>query len=502
VTNFAQELVVAAADAPERPAVKLDDRTLSYGALDGTVALTADVLRARGVRVGDRVGMQLPNLPYFPIAYYAVMRLGAVVVPMNPLLKADEVAYHLSDAGARLMIGWQEFADECGAGAEKAGAGCMLVKPGEFEGLLDRAGRVDEVVDRADGDAAVIIYTSGTTGRPKGAVLTHGNVRAGAQVARDLVDAGADTVAVATLPLFHVFGMNSLMNTTILARGLMTLVPRFEPTKVLEVIERDHATIFAGVPTMYAALLNHPERSRYDMSSLELCVSGGSAMPVEVLRGFDEAFGAMILEGYGLSETTGMASFNLRDRERKPGSIGVPVGGTDMKVVDDQDNEARQGEPGEIVMRGPFVMNGYWNRDDTTGEVMRDGWFHTGDIATVDGDGYFFIVDRKKDLIIRGGYNVYPREIEEVLYAHPAVLETAVVGVPHDSLGEEVGAAVVLKHGEQTSPGELRDFVKSRIAAYKYPRVVWLTDELPKGSTGKILKRKIELPGGAPVEEQ
>ena len=359
---------------------------------------------------------------------------------------------------------------------------------------------VDEVVDRADDDAAVIIYTSGTTGRPKGAVLTHGNLRAGAQVARDLVDAGAESVAVATLPLFHVFGMNSLMNTTILARGLMTLVPRFEPTKVLEVIERDHATIFAGVPTMYAALLNHPERSRYDVSSLELCVSGGSAMPVEVLRGFDEAFGAMILEGYGLSETTGMASFNLRDRERKPGSIGVPVGGTDMKVVDDQDNEARRGEPGEIVMRGPFVMSGYWNRDDTTEEVMRDGWFHTGDIATVDEDGYFFIVDRKKDLIIRGGYNVYPREIEEVLYAHPAVLEAAVVGVPHDSLGEEVGAAVVLKHGEQATPGELRDFVKSRIAAYKYPRVVWLTDEAPEGFDGKDPQAQDRAARGAPVE--
>jgi long-chain acyl-CoA synthetase len=501
VTNFAQELVVAAADAPERPAVKFDDRTLSYGALDGAVALTAGVLRARGVRVGDRVGMQLPNVPYFPIIYYAVMRVGGVVVPMNPLLKADEVAYHLSDAGARLMLGWHEFEAECGTGAEKADAGCILVKPGEFERLLDRDVAVDEVVDRVDGDAAVIIYTSGTTGRPKGAVLTHGNLRAGADVARDLVDAGAESVAVATLPLFHVFGMNSLMNTTVLARGLMTLVPRFEPATVLEVIERDRATIFAGVPTMYAALLNHPERSRGDVSSLELCVSGGSAMPVEVLRGFDEAFGAMILEGYGLSETTGMASFNLRDRERKPGSIGVPVGGTDMKVVDDEDNEARQGEPGEIVMRGPFVMSGYWNRDDTTAEVMRGGWFHTGDIATVDEDGYFFIVDRKKDLIIRGGYNVYPREIEEVLYTHPAVLEAAVVGVPDDSLGEEVGAAVVLKHGEQATPGELRDFVKSRIAAYKYPRVVWLIDELPKGSTGKILKREIELPGGAPVEE-
>jgi long-chain acyl-CoA synthetase len=259
-------------------------------------------------------------------------------------------------------------------------------------------------------------------------------------------------------------------------------------------MQRDGATTFGGVPTMYGALLNHPERSRYDVSALKLCVSGGSALPVEVLRGFDEAFGAKILEGYGLSETTGMGSFNVRDRERKPGSIGVPVGGTEIRVVDDEDNEVPQGERGEIVMRGPFVMRGYWNRDEATEEVMRGGWFHTGDIATVDEEGYFFIVDRKKDLIIRGGYNVYPREIEEVLYAHPAVLEAAVIGVPHDSLGEEVGAAVVLKENESATPDELRDYTKSKLAAYKYPRVVWLMNELPKGPTGKILKREIEVP--------
>jgi len=245
---------------------------------------------------------------------------------------------------------------------------------------------------------------------------------------------------------------------------------------------------------MYTALLNHPDRDQYDTSSLDLCVSGGSAMPVEVLNGFDEAFGATVLEGYGLSETTGMASFNTRDQQRKPGSIGVPVGGTEMRVVDDEDNEVSQGERGEIVMRGPFVMSGYWGRADATASVMGGGWFHTGDVATVDEDGYFFIVDRKKDLIIRGGYNVYPREIEEVLYTHPDVLEAAVVGVAHQSLGEEVGAAVVLKPGAATSTDELRDHVKELVAAYKYPRVIWLTDELPKGPTGKILKREIQAP--------
>jgi long-chain acyl-CoA synthetase len=500
MTNFAQELVAAAADAPERPAVKLDDQTLSYRALDGAVALAAGLLRGKDVSVGDRVGIQLPNVPYFPIVYYAVLKLGAVVVPMNPLLKGGEVAYHLSDSGARLMVGWHEFEEHARAGSDDAGAECMLVEPGEFEDRLGHAAAVDEVTDRGDDDPAVIIYTSGTTGTPKGATLTHGNVRAGAEVGRELVDAGPDSVAVATLPLFHVFGMNSIMNMTFLARGLMTLVPRFDPTKVLEVIERDRATNFGGVPTMYGALLNHPERGRYDVSALQLCVSGGSAMPVEVLRGFDEAFGAKILEGYGLSETTGMASFNVRDRERKPGSIGVPVGGTEIKVVDDQDDEVPQGHPGEIVVRGPFVMKGYWNRDDATEEVMRGGWFHTGDIATVDEDGYLFIVDRKKDMIIRGGYNVYPREIEEVLYTHPKVREVAVVGVPHGSLGEEVAAAVVLKDGESATPDELRDYTRSKLAAYKYPRVVWFMNELPKGPTGKILKREIEVPDAVPAE--
>ncbi len=494
MANFAQETVKAAADGPDRPAVRLDGYTMSYGALNSAVAQAAGMLRAEGVGPGDRVGMQLPNVPYFPIVYHAIMRVGGVVVPMNPLLKSGEVAYHLSDAGAGVMLGWQDFEEAARGGSQDAGAECILVKPGEFEEVIGQASPVDEVVNRADDDAAVIIYTSGTTGTPKGATLTHANLRSGAEVGRDLVDAGPESVAVATLPLFHVFGMNSLMNTTLLARGLVTLVPRFEPTKVLEVIQRDGATTFGGVPTMYSALLNHPDRSGYDVSTLTLCVSGGSAMPVEVLRGFDEAFGAKILEGYGLSETTGMGSFNERDRERKPGSIGVPVGGTEMKVVDDQDEDVPQGERGEIVMRGPFVMKGYWGREDATKEVMRGGWFHTGDIATIDEDGYFFIVDRKKDLIIRGGYNVYPREIEEVLYSHTSVLEAAVIGVPHDSLGEEVGAAVVLKPGENATPDELRDFVKAKVAAYKYPRVLWLTDELPKGSTGKILKREIAAP--------
>jgi long-chain acyl-CoA synthetase len=494
MSNFATELTAAATEAGDRPAVKLDDVVLTYSILDAAAARAAGMLRAKGVEPGDAVGLQMPNVPYFPIVYFGALRLGAVVVPMNPLLKGREVEYHLADSGAKVIVAWHGFADAASHGGQQVGAEVILVEPGAFEQLLAQADPVDDVVDRADDDAAVIIYTSGTTGTPKGATLMHSNLAAGAEVARDLVDAGPDWVSLATLPLFHVFGMNSVMNVAVRARGQLTLLPRFEPGKALELIERDHVNSFAGVPTMYSALLHHPEREKYDTSSLDLCVSGGSALPVELLHGFDEAFGAKVLEGYGLSETVGMGSFNLPDRERKPGSIGVPVGGTEMKVVDDDDNEVSQGERGELLMRGPFVMKEYWNKPDATEEVMRGGWFHTGDIAKVDEDGYFFIVDRKKELIIRGGYNVYPREIEEVLYSHPAVREAAVLGIPHDELGEEVAAAIALKEGSDATADEIRAYVKERVAAYKYPRRIWIEDDLPMTATGKILKREIKVP--------
>ncbi len=387
MTNFAEQLSAAAAADPEHPAVKLDDTVLSYGVLDAAAQRAAGLLRDRGLQPGERVGMQLPNVPYFPIVYFGALRLGAVVVPMNPLLKGREVAYHLKDSGAKVMVGWQDFADPGTEGSEEAGADFVLVKPGEFDKLLGETEPLEDTTERADDDAAVIIYTSGTTGTPKGAALTHSNLIRGAEVARELVDADENSVALVTLPLFHVFGMNSIMNVGIHARGLLTLVPRFEPGKVLEVIERDHVTTFGGVPTMYSALLHHPDRERYDTSSLNLCVSGGAPLPVEVLRGFDEAFGAKVLEGYGLSETTGMGTFNVPDRDRKPGSIGVPIGGTEIRLLDADEKDVADGEPGELVMRGPFVMSGYWDREDATEEVMRGGWFHTGDIATKDEDG-------------------------------------------------------------------------------------------------------------------
>ena len=300
------------------------------------------------------------------------------------------------------------------------------------------------------------------------------------------------------LPLFHAFGQTCGLNTAISSGASLALVARFDPGQVLQTIERERVTVFEGVPTMYVALLHYAERERFDVSTLRLCVSGGAALAGEVLRAFEAAFGCPVLEGYGLSETSPVASFNRPDRERRPGSIGTPIESVEMKLVGEDRKEVLPGEVGEIAIRGPNVMKGYWRRPDATAAAIdEDGWFYTGDMARVDEDGYFYIVDRKKEMIIRGGYNIYPREIEEVLYEHPAVREAAVIGVPHAGLGEEVAAAVALKADADVTADELRDHVKGQVAAYKYPRHVWIVDDLPKGPTGKVLKREIEAPAQA-----
>ena len=492
--NLATILTDSAARDPDRVAVKLDDAEVSYGLLDGATQLMAGVLAEKGITRGDRVGIMLPNVPYFAVCYYGALRAGAIVVPMNVLLKRREVEFYARDPEAKLLLAWHGFAEDAQAGAQDAGVDCVLVAPGEFEQMLGATQPKPEMADTEDSDTAVILYTSGTTGTPKGAELTHAGLARNCEVSRGLFDLGAEAVTLGALPLFHAFGQTCGLNATIAGGGTLTLIPRFDPGKALEIIERDRVTVFEGVPTMYNAMLHHPEADKYDTSTLEVCASGGAAMPVEVMHGFEEKFGCKVLEGYGLSETSPVASFNHPDRDRKAGSIGTPIEGVEMKVIDDDGNDLPTGEVGEIVIRGHNVMKGYWHRPDATAEAIRDGWFHTGDLAKVDEDGYFFIVDRKKDMIIRGGYTVYPREIEEVLYEHPAVREVAVVGVPHDELGEEVGAAVALKEGSKVTPEELREHVKSQVAAYKYPRLVWVVQDLPKGPTGKILKREIEPP--------
>ncbi len=437
----------------------------------------------------------LPNVAHFAVCYYGALRTGAAIVPMNPLLKEREVAFYLGDSEAKVLLAWHQFADAAHAGAEVAGVECVLVEPGEFEALLERCEPDSEVIDRRPDDTAVILYTSGTTGKPKGAELTHENILGNVEVTVALFGLDERSVTLGALPFFHAFGQTCALNATVAVSGSLTLIPRFDAGKALAIVQRDSVTTFEGVPTMYTAMLHHDDADRTDTSALEVCVSGGAAMPVEIMRAFEEKFGCQVLEGYGLSETSPVASFNRRGAERKAGSIGLAVDGVEMRVVDADGEEVAQGEVGEIQIRGHNVMKGYWRRPDATAEAIDpEGWFSTGDLARIDEDGFFFIVDRKKELVIRGGFNIYPREIEEVLYEHPAVREAAVIGVPHAELGEEVAAAVALKDGAQTTPDALRDFVKERVAAYKYPRHVWLVDELPKGPTGKILKREIKAP--------
>ncbi|MDP9220464.1 MAG: long-chain fatty acid--CoA ligase [Actinomycetota bacterium] len=494
--NLSLNLSESASMYPDHPAVKLDDFVLTYAELDNAAARLATLVRDLGIEPGDRVGLQMPNVPAFAVVFFGVLKAGGVVVPMNPLLKAREVEHYLSDSGAKLLFSWQDFAAEAELGAKAAGTAFQPVVPGEFEQLVAAAEPLaGGPVSRDDTDTAVILYTSGTTGKPKGAELTHAGLNKNQAVsARTLFKIGPEDVVMGCLPLFHVFGMVCGLNATIASGATLTLIPRFDPMKALQVIGRDRVTVFEGVPTMYAAMVGVPDRASYDVSTLRTCVSGGAALPVEVLRGFEQAFGAMILEGYGLSETSPVVSFNHPDAERKAGSIGTPIEGVLMRLVDDQGEPVPDGEVGEIQVAGHGVMKGYWNNPAATEVTIKDGWLNTGDVARQDDDGYYYIVDRKKDLLIRGGYNVYPREVEETLYEHPAVAEAAVVGIPHDSLGEEIGAAVALKAGATATPEEIRDFVKERIAAYKYPRHVWIVDALPKGPTGKILRREITPP--------
>jgi long-chain acyl-CoA synthetase len=495
VANLISVLDGVAAERAGHPAVRMDDLVLDYSELREAAGRITSLLSSAGVAPGDRVGIMLPNVPAFAMAFYGALGAGAVVVPMNPLLKSREVAYYLADSGAKVLFAWYSAAGEAAKGATATGTQVVSVDEPDMRSLLAGLFPVHTRVERADDDDAVILYTSGTTGQPKGAQLTHANLaRNAALTAETLIGAGPDDVVMGCLPLFHVFGLTCGLNATIAGGGTLTLLPRFDPGQALGIIARDRVTIFEGVPTMYAAMLHHPASADADVTSLRTCVSGGAAMPVEILHGFEKTFGCMILEGYGLSETSPVASFNHPDAERKPGSIGTPVVGVEMRVVDPDGTELPAGEVGEIAIRGHNVMKGYWGRPEATAEAIPDGWFRTGDLARVDSDGYFFIVDRKKEMIIRGGYNVYPREIEEVLYEHPAVAEAAVVGIAHDELGEEVGAAVAVKPGAAATPEELRAFVKERVAAYKYPRHVWLVDELPKGPTGKILRREVRRP--------
>ncbi|MBA4085855.1 MAG: long-chain-fatty-acid--CoA ligase [Kytococcus sp.] len=497
MTNLASNLVATAQAHPDRVAIKLDDAELTWAQLHGLAAQTAGALRAAGLEPGDRVSLILPNVPAFPVLFYGTLLAGGIVVPMNPLLKAQEIEYFYTDSGAKFSFVWGDFAAEAQAGAEGTSTRVIASGPvGPSEEDLPAGEPIATPVERAGDDTAVILYTSGTTGRPKGAELTHDNLDLNAKrSAEDIIGIRPDDVIMGCLPLFHVFGLTCGLNAAVRQGATLTLIPRFDPGKALEVIARDQVTIFEGVPTMYGAMLHHPAVQDTDKSSLRTCVSGGSSLPGETLREFEETFGVQLLEGYGLSETSPVASFNMLDQPTKPGTIGRAIPGCEMKLVGADGQDVGPGEGvGEIAIRGDNIMKGYWGKPEATAEAIPDGWFRSGDIASVDEDGYYTIVDRKKDLIIRGGMNIYPREVEEVLYTHPDVLECAVVGVPHPELGEDVGAAVSLREGATGDTEEIKQYVKDRIAAYKYPRTIWILDELPKGPTGKILKREIHAP--------
>ncbi|MBO8190488.1 long-chain fatty acid--CoA ligase [Streptomyces oryzae] len=500
MSNLVTFLTESAWADGEHIAVRQDDRVLTYAQLNDTSARIATLLRAKGVRPGDRVALVMPNVTDFLVAYYGILRFGGIAVPMNPLWKAREIAFALQDSGAAIVLAFPPFGYEAAKAAAETGVEC-LITDATFDALMQATEPVPEVADRAQDDTAVILYTSGTTGAPKGAALTHHNLMTNAVTAAEtLLHVGPNDVLFGGLPMFHAFGQTCALNTAVATGATLSLLQRFQPDKALEIMHRDRVTIFLGVPTMYTALLGAGVPDDYDLSGLRLAVSGGASLPVEVLHNFEREFGVTVLEGYGLSETSPVASFNLPDRPRKAGSIGLPIRGVELKLVADDGTTAGPGEVGEIAIRGENVMKGYWSRPDATAEAIRDGWFHSGDLARADEDGYYFIVDRKKDLIIRGGYNVYPREIEEVLYEHPDVAEAAVVGVPHEVHGEEVAAVVALRDGAQATAEQIRDHVRQRVAAYKYPRIVTFAEALPKGATGKILKREIVVSQETPED--
>ena len=502
--NIATMLRESAVAAPDKPLCHINDSTFTYAQVDEISGRIASALLGLGLERGDKVAVQLPNLPHFLFSYFAIMKAGLVMVPLNPLLKAQEVAYHLKDSDSKLLITFEMFAEEAVKGVQQAGAEIttyVVNLPGNDarpEGTkhfdeLYFADDTREIVPTEGDETAVLLYTSGTTGKPKGAELTHLNLYMNCSIAGELFGFRDDDIGVAVLPLFHVFGLSSVLNTSVRFGGTIVLIPRFELAPVVEAIQKHKATIFSGVPTMYFGLLNMDTTGR-DLSSLRTGVSGGAPIPGEVIRAFEEKFpNCVVLEGYGLSESTSTTTFNVDREHRKVLSIGKPIWGVTVQVVDEDEKPLPAGESnvGEIVIRGHNIMKGYYNNPEATQEAFKGGWFHTGDLAYADDDGYLFIVDRKKDLVIRGGYNVYPREVEEVLYEHPAVAEAAVIGRPDPKLGEEVLAFVALKPGADCTPEELVAFAKERLAAYKYPREVRIVEELPKGATGKILKKEL-----------
>ena len=497
--NLAQYLVDTARNHPDRVAVRHEGQSITYRDLNIRCNQLANGLKKSGLTAGDHCMVMMPNSIQVIIIYYALAKLGAVIVPVSFLFKKHELMHILSDAKPKAFIGAEPYLSEIlpamktaheprfkfAIGARKSSVFLELSSAFSYQDDI-------EMHPVPDDESLTILYTSGTTGVPKGVMLTHGNHASEARILskmRGKLD--PEVVVIGVLPLYHIYGITSVINVSIYLGCTIELLTHFDPEKVIEIAQTEKQTIFFGVPTMYNRLIQVASQNPPQNPSLKFCVSGGASLPVEFLHRFEKLLNTKIFEGYGLTEAP-VCVENPYGSVTKPGSIGLPIPEFSAKVIDNEGNELPPGENGELIIKGPGVMKGYLNRPEDTSKTIQDGWLHTGDIARQDEDGYIYIVDRKKDLVIRGGYNVYPREIEEVIYQMPEILEVAVFGVPHDDFGEEVAAVVVLQQGAQIEPDEIREFVKQRVAPYKYPRIIQIVpDMLPKSGTGKILKKEI-----------
>lgn len=505
---------------PKKEAVVFNDTRINYGTLNSMANRVANALGEMGIGQGDKVALSCPNLPYFPIVYYGILKAGAVVVPLNVLFKPREIKYHLEDSDAKAVFVFEgtaelpmakmvkEAFDEVDA-CENLVVMCAepsMNSPLEDHKTLtqitfDKSTEFQTVPTKLD-DTCLILYTSGTTGTPKGAELTHSNIYWNAVVAFNLHVPGLDytdgkqKTCLITLPLFHTTGMTAQMNAQMFAGHRIVLQPRFDAKTALEVFKTESVNFWTGVPTMYWAILKYVEENDVDVTpyaeSMQILSSGGAAMPVEVMTKFQNKFNCRILEGYGLSETSPISTFNHPNVESIPGTVGHAIFGVEVMCVDEDDNEVERGTRGEVVMRGHNIMKGYYKRPEATAEAFKNGWFHSGDIGIMDENGILQIVDRKKEMILRGGYNIYPRELEEVIMTHEAVSLVAVIGVPDDKMGEEIKAYVVKNKGAKLTEEEFINWCKEQFAMNKYPRQVEFRDELPLGGTGKIQKRALK----------
>jgi len=495
--NLSTLLEKTAVRLPEHVGVSFEGKDTTFDELNRRSNRLANGLAAAGLHAGDRCVLMMQSSLEFIVCYYALAKLGVVVVPVNFLYKSHELSHIVKDSGARGFIGMAPYLDEARKVLAATPAIDVRIAAGpegdaDFVPLrsVDGSDSFDSY-PADDDDTAAILYTSGTTGAPKGAMLTHSNLRSNAMTVADMRRTDPADVVIGVLPLYHIFGQTSALNASVYLGQTFHLFRAFDPSEVKSLIAAASSTILFAVPTIFNRLLIDAEENGLERSSLKFCVSGGASLPVEVLRRFESCYRTRIYEGYGLTECSPVCVENPFGNTTKPGSIGLPIPGFQARVVDPAGKAVSTGQVGELIVKGPGVMKGYLNRPRATAETVVDGWLHTGDVARKDEDGYIYIVDRKKDMIIRGGYNVYPREVEEVLFQHPDVVEAGVFGVPHADLGEEVAAEVVLHQGSTSTERDIRQFVKDRIAAFKYPRIVRFVEDLPKSHTGKVLKRDL-----------